>query len=136
MPRSSSYPRSRHLRPWIAVLALLSAACEEGAVPSSPEPLESETPAPPAIPAETPVAPPDAPAPADVVLDKRSDSPGVVFGTFNIRFEDFSSEDQPISLFAGATWSKWNIDLSGRLGWSKLDEGDSFGLGLFAAYRL
>jgi hypothetical protein len=69
MSRSPSSPRHRHLRPWIAVLALLSAACdEERVLPSSPEPLESE-----------------APVPADIVLDRRSDSPGIVFGTFNMR---------------------------------------------------
>jgi hypothetical protein len=93
MFRSSFFPRPRRVLPWIAVLAVLSVACdEERALPSAPAPDGSEAPAPPADPAEAPADPADAPAspadippPADAVLDTRSDRPGIVFGTFNMR---------------------------------------------------
>jgi hypothetical protein len=74
MSRSSMFPRTRHLGPWIAVLAVLSVACdEERALPSAPEPTGSETPA------------------AGAVLDTRSDRPGIVFGTFNMRNDYLNS---------------------------------------------
>jgi hypothetical protein len=40
---------------------------------------------PPTAPADTPATPIDPPEPLDGVLDQRSDSPGIVFGTFNMR---------------------------------------------------
>jgi hypothetical protein len=40
---------------------------------------------PPTAPADTPATPTDPPEPLDGVLDQRSDSPGIVFGTFNMR---------------------------------------------------
>ena len=99
MSRSSMFPRTRHLGPWIAVLAVLSAACdEERALPSGPEPIESEAPAPetppaapPADPADAPVPPPDTLEPAGAVLETRSDRPGIVFGTFNMRNDYLNS---------------------------------------------
>ena len=56
--------------------------------------------------------------------------------TFRYHVEDFKSELAVSSLFAGLVWSKWNLDLGGRLGFGALDVSDSFGIGLFAAYRL
>jgi hypothetical protein len=53
-----------------------------------------------------------------------------------IHFEDFGDGDPPVPLFLGLAWSKWNIDLGARIGFARLDEGESFGLGVFAAYRL
>jgi hypothetical protein len=59
-----------------------------------------------------------------------------IAGWTRLHFEDFSGGDSPVSLYGGITWSKWNIDLGGRLGFARLDEGGSFGVGLSAAYRL
>jgi hypothetical protein len=75
MSRSSMFPRTRLLGPWIAVLAVLSVGCdEESALPSAPEFTGSET-----------------PAPAGALLDTRSDRPGIVFGTFNMRNDYLNS---------------------------------------------
>ncbi len=75
MSRSSSYPRPRRVLPWIAALAVFVAACDEdSSLPSAPDPLESEAPA----------SPTDNPT-SDITLDTRSDRPGIVFGTFNMR---------------------------------------------------
>lgn len=74
MSYSCLRPSFRHLRPWVAGLAILSAACgEEQTLPSAPEILET-----------------DAPSPA-ATLDTRSDRPGIVFGTFNMRNDYLSS---------------------------------------------
>ena len=74
MPCPSSPYLTRPLRPWIAALAILSAACgDEEALPSGPS--ESGVSAQPA----------ESPELADVVMDTRSDRPGIVFGTFNMR---------------------------------------------------
>lgn len=76
MPPSSPSHLTRSLRPWIVALAVLSAACgEEDALPSGPEPLDSETAA---LPAESPEL-------AHAAMDTRSARPGIVFGTFNMR---------------------------------------------------
>jgi hypothetical protein len=95
MSRLSLFPRTRRLGPWIAVLAVLSAACdEERALPSAPESTGPEAPAPaapPAAPADTPVPPPDTPETAGAILDTRSDRPGIVFGTFNMRNDYLNS---------------------------------------------
>lgn len=59
----------------MAAFAVLTAACtDEAALPSSP--LSSES-APEAMPADLPVA--------GLTMDTRSDRPGIVFGTFNMR---------------------------------------------------
>jgi hypothetical protein len=87
MSCSSMYRFTRSLRPWIVVLAVLSAACgEEDTLPSAPEPLESETPVPPA-----PAPPAESPEPSDLAMDTRSDRPGIVFGTFNMRNDYLNS---------------------------------------------
>jgi hypothetical protein len=57
-------------------------------------------------------------------------------GTTRMHFEDFKGDDLPVALFFGLTWSKWNMDLGGRLGFTRLDEGKSFGVAISAAYRL
>ncbi len=68
---------TRPLRPWVVALAVVSAACgAEHALPSAPETLTPDAP---------PPLPPEPQAPADAVLDTRSDRPGIVFGTFNMR---------------------------------------------------
>lgn len=81
MTCSSFHRLTRPLRPWIAALAVLSAAAcdDERTLPSAPA--ESEIPVEPEIPAE-PAASPEL---ADAVLDNRSSRPGIVFGTFNMR---------------------------------------------------
>ena len=78
---------ARSLRPWLAVLVVLTAACgEEDALPSGPEPSgpEPTEPAPTALPS-------DPPAPTELALDNRSDRPGIVFGVFNMRNEYLNS---------------------------------------------
>ena len=68
MHRSSSSRLSRSVGPWIAALAVLATACgEEDALPSAP----AAEPAPPPL--------------ASAVLENRTDRPGIVFGTFNMR---------------------------------------------------
>ncbi len=57
-------------------------------------------------------------------------------GTTRLHFEDFNGDDLPVPLFFGLTWSKWNLDLGGRLGFVRLDETKSFAVALSAAYRL
>jgi hypothetical protein len=57
-------------------------------------------------------------------------------GYTRLHFEDFNGDDLPVPLFVGITWSKWNVDLGGRIGFESLDDGGSFGIGLSAAYRL
>ncbi len=59
-----------------------------------------------------------------------------IFGGTRLHFEDFKGDDLPVPLFLGLTWSKWNLDLGGRLGFARLDESGSFGIALSAAYRL
>jgi hypothetical protein len=60
----------------------------------------------------------------------------VISGWTRIHIEDFTNDDTPVSLYGGVMWSKWNLDLGARLGFYRLDEASSFGLGLSAAYRL
>ena len=75
MPFSSSSCLTRSVRPWIAALAVLSAACgEEDTLPSAPL-----------------AEPAPAGAPADAVIETRSDRPGIVFGTFNLRNNHLNS---------------------------------------------
>ena len=82
MPCSPSSHLTRSLRPWIAALAVLSAACsDDAALPSSPETPGSASGA---LPAESPEL-------AGLVMDTRSDRPGIVFGTFNMRNEYLNS---------------------------------------------
>ena len=57
-------------------------------------------------------------------------------GFTRIHFEDFVGDDLRVPLWLGVTWSKWNLDLGGRLGFARLDESDSFGVALSVAYRL
>jgi hypothetical protein len=61
-----------------------------------------------------------------------------VFGTFGVGWLDFSTMDQPFSLFAGVSYTvERTIDLGARVGWYRLDEpAASFSLGVFAAARL
>jgi hypothetical protein len=69
MPCSSLSRLTLCVRPWIAALAVLSAACgEEDSLPSAP----GAEPAP-------------AQPLADAVMETRTDRPGIVFGTFNMR---------------------------------------------------
>jgi hypothetical protein len=61
----------------------------------------------------------------------------VLQGLMGVHFIDLSDADEPISLHVGATWSKdKSLDVGARIGWNALDDNDSFGMGLFAAYRL
>ena len=63
---------ARSVRPWLAALAVLSTACgEEDAIPSAPE-----------GPAEATAL---GATPDDLAMETRSDRPGIVFGTFNMR---------------------------------------------------
>jgi hypothetical protein len=57
-------------------------------------------------------------------------------GWTRLHFEDFNGDDLPKPLYLGIMWSKWNIDLGARMGFARMDESDSFGIGLSAAYRL
>jgi hypothetical protein len=59
-----------------------------------------------------------------------------ITGWTRLHFEDFNGDDLPVPLYLGVMWSKWNVDLGARLGFARLDEAESFGLGLSAAYRL
>jgi len=61
-----------------------------------------------------------------------------VFGTFGVGWPDFSTNQQPYSLFAGASYTaarRW--DFGGRIGFYRLDHlSDSFSVALFAAVRI
>jgi len=61
-----------------------------------------------------------------------------VYGTMAYRFPDLSTDDQPISLFVGATWAKSRkLDFGARAGCGRLDDvGATFTLALYTAYRL
>jgi hypothetical protein len=60
-----------------------------------------------------------------------------VAATFVFHWPDFEQNDQPISLWLGASWSPMRtVDLGLRLGFARLDEADSFGVALGAALRL
>jgi hypothetical protein len=62
----------------------------------------------------------------------------VVYSTFGFGWPDFSTTDQPWSLFAGATYTaKRTVDLGARLGFYRLDRAaDTFSIGLYGAVRL
>jgi hypothetical protein len=91
MSCSSLLLRTLRVLPVVVVLA----ACDaERSLPSAPDPLESGAPAPPTDLPTPDVPTPDIPTPdipatdipaTDLALDTRSDRPGIVFGTFNMR---------------------------------------------------
>lgn len=61
----------------------------------------------------------------------------VVFLDWGFHWLDFEGDDKPVSMFLGGLWSSSNrMDVGGRIGLSRVDEGDSLTVGLFAAYRL
>lgn len=60
----------------------------------------------------------------------------LISGWTRIHIENFENDDTPVSLYGAVMWSKWNLDLGARLGFYRLDEVGSFGIGLSAAYRL
>jgi hypothetical protein len=71
-----------------------------------------------------------------VAFQARRDT--AIYGTFGIDWPDFDADDQPVSLFVGATFSpSARFDLGARVGFHRLDDvGDWFGAAVYAALRL
>lgn len=61
-----------------------------------------------------------------------------LYGTFGVEWPDFDTDDQPFSLWLGATYTPARaVDVGARVGFYRLDDGfDAFGATIYAALRL